>query len=82
MRDGTKAFWAAVLFTLAVLVLLLVFILENSKHVAVTFLGATGHLQLGVALLIAAVIGALVVVLAVAARVLQLRRREKTNRAS
>ena len=45
---------------LVVLVVLLVFILENTRRIPVTFFGATGRLPLGVALLLAAVAGALI----------------------
>jgi uncharacterized integral membrane protein len=60
-----------------VLILLLVFILENTHSVTVSFFGAGGHIALGVALLLAAVGGALLTGLVGAARVLQLRRRLK-----
>ena len=59
----------------AVLILLLVFILENTRSVSISFIGATGHMPLGVALLLSAAAGALLVGLAGAARVFQLRHR-------
>jgi len=58
-----------------VLALLLIFILENTKDVKVSYLGASGHLSLGVALLLAAVGGALLLGLVGTVRILQLRRR-------
>jgi uncharacterized integral membrane protein len=63
-----------------VLILLLVFILENTQRVKISYFGATGHISLGVALLVVAVGGALLVGLAGAARVLQLRQRLKRTR--
>jgi putative membrane protein len=60
-----------------VLLLLLIFILENTQRVKVSFLGAGGHLSLGVALLLAAVGGALVVGTIGVARVVQLRTRSR-----
>jgi uncharacterized integral membrane protein len=66
------AWTAAVLFAV-VLLLLLIFILENGQKVAVTFFGATGHLPLGVALLLAAVLGILLIVVPGTARIVQLR---------
>jgi putative membrane protein len=57
-----------------------VFILENTKRVKVSFFGASGHLPLGVALLLAAVAGALVLAISGAARVLQLRRGVRKRR--
>jgi uncharacterized integral membrane protein len=71
----TSGYWAAVVIGLLVLLVLLVFILENGQTARVTFFGAHGHLPQGVALLFAAVIGGLFVVLAGAARILQLRSR-------
>jgi len=60
-----------------VLALLLVFIFENTQRVKVSYLGATGHLPLGVALLLAAVAGALLLGMVGAVRMLQLRRRTR-----
>jgi uncharacterized integral membrane protein len=63
-----------------ILILLLVFILENTQRVSVSYFGASGHLPLGVALLLAAVAGALIVGIAGSARILQLRRARKQSR--
>jgi uncharacterized integral membrane protein len=62
---------------LIVLVILLVFILENGQRAKVSFFGAQTHLPQGVALLFAAVIGGFFVALAGAARILQLRTRAR-----
>lgn len=56
-----------------ILLLLLIFVLENGKRVDVSYFGAHGHLPLGVALLLAAVLGILLVVIPGSARILQLR---------
>jgi uncharacterized integral membrane protein len=56
------------------LLLLLIFILENTASVKISFLGAGGHVALGVALLLSAVGGALVVALIGVARIAQVRR--------
>lgn len=61
-----------VLFAL-VLLFLLIFILQNGKTVDVTYFGAHGHVPLGVALLLSAVCGVLLIILAGAARISQLR---------
>jgi len=61
----------------AVLLLLLIFILENSQTVDIAYFGAHGHLPLGVALLLAAVAGILLVAIPVAGRIYQLRRMAK-----
>jgi uncharacterized integral membrane protein len=70
-----SGFWAAVVGGLLVLVLLIIFILENGQRASVSFLGAHGRLPEGVALLLAAVIGGLFVVIAAMVRILELRRR-------
>jgi uncharacterized integral membrane protein len=57
-----------------VLMLLLLFILENTASVKIAYFGATAHLSLGVALLIAAIGGALLVGIVGTARILQVRR--------
>ncbi|TWE28374.1 lipopolysaccharide assembly protein LapA domain-containing protein [Prauserella muralis] len=74
-RTRISAAWAAAIVGAIVLVLLLIFILQNQDAVTVTFLGLSGSLPLGVALLLGAVAGALLVALLGAARILQLRRR-------
>ncbi|MGH2833933.1 MAG: lipopolysaccharide assembly protein LapA domain-containing protein [Solirubrobacteraceae bacterium] len=61
------------------LILLLIFILENTQQVKISYLGATGHLALGIALLLAAAAGALLTALIGGARILQLRRRIKQH---
>jgi uncharacterized integral membrane protein len=74
------AMWvAAVLFAL-VLLLLLIFILQNSQRVEVSFFGAHGHTPMGVALLLAAVFGILLVAIPGSARILQLRMRDRRRR--
>src|ERR1700760_698090 len=72
-RTRTSGLWVAVGFFAVVLLLLLIFILQNGSKVEVNYLGAHGHLPLGVALLLSAVCGVLLVVLAGAARISQLR---------
>ena len=62
----------AALFAL-ILLLLLIFILENGQRVSISYFGAHGHLPLGVALLLAAVLGVLLVVIPGTGRIIQLR---------
>jgi uncharacterized integral membrane protein len=57
-----------------VLILLLVFILENTKSVKISYFGAGFNMPLGVALLLAAIGGALLVGIVGTARIVQLRR--------
>jgi uncharacterized integral membrane protein len=63
---------AAVLFAL-VLLLLLIFLLQNGQRADVSFFGAHAQLPMGVALLLAAVFGILLVALPGTARIVQLR---------
>jgi uncharacterized integral membrane protein len=87
-RTRTSGVWVAVGFFAVVLLLLLIFILQNGTQVSVSYLGLHGRLPLGVALLLSAVCGVLLVVLAGAARISQLRtvarrhRRADTKRAA
>jgi uncharacterized integral membrane protein len=63
-----------------ILLLLLIFILQNSQKVDISYMGAHGHLPLGVALLFAAVLGVILVVLAGTARISQLRATARRHR--
>lgn len=65
--------WVAVVIALVLLVLLIVFILQNQEPARVMFLGLEGTLSLGMALFIASVAGGIVVAVAGAARIIQLR---------
>jgi uncharacterized integral membrane protein len=69
----TSMVWTMVGIGVVLLVAILVFILQNGQRVRVRFLMANGTLPLGAALLFAALLGALLVLVAGAARVLQLR---------
>lgn len=69
--------WVAVLASIVVLIVLLVFILQNLTGATIHFLGVSGTLPLGVALLFAAIAGAILVALVGAARIMQLRRQAK-----
>jgi uncharacterized integral membrane protein len=59
---------------IVVLILLVIFIVQNGHAVHVTFLGAHASVSLAVALLVAAIAGALVMMAARTARIVQLRR--------
>ena len=72
-RTRIGGWWVASALFAVVLLLLLIFILENSQRVDISFFGAHGHLPLGVALLLAAVLGVLLVVIPGTARIVQLR---------
>lgn len=72
--------WMAVILFAVILVLLLVFILQNGHTVDVSYMGAHGHLPLGVALLLAAVAGVLLTAMAGSARIMQLRTTARKHR--
>ena len=78
----TGGFWVAVLALVLLLLLLAVFILQNTQKVEISFFGWNGQAPLAASLLIATVAGALVVATAGALRILQLRRRVKRERKS
>ncbi|WP_240629676.1 lipopolysaccharide assembly protein LapA domain-containing protein [Specibacter cremeus] len=65
--------WVAVVTSLILLVLLIIFILMNQQPVNIQFLGLEGTVSLGMALFIAAVAGGILVAAAGAARIIQLR---------
>lgn len=72
-RSRAGGLWVAGVAFAVVLLLLLIFVLENGQRAEVSFFGAHGHLPMGVALLLAAVFGILLVALPGTARILQLR---------
>lgn len=73
------ALWSALIAGFVILILLLVFILQNTASTTVHFFGWDWNLPVGVAILLAAVSGGLVTVLAGTARIVQLRRAAKKN---
>jgi uncharacterized integral membrane protein len=72
-RSRIGGLWVACVVFALVLLLLLIFVLENGQRVEVSFFGTHGRLPLGVALLLAAVFGVLLVALPGTARIVQLR---------
>jgi uncharacterized integral membrane protein len=76
-RTRISGTWVAVVVAAVVLLFLLIFILQNLATVTVHLLGTAGSLPLGVALLFAAIAGALLIALVGTARILQLRRQAK-----
>lgn len=73
-RTRTGGLVIGLVFSALVLVFLLVFILQNLDPVRISFLGFGGALPVGVALLLAAIAGLLLVAIPGGARMLQLRR--------
>jgi uncharacterized integral membrane protein len=73
------AVWSALTVGMLVLIILLIFIAQNTTQASFAFLGAHWDLPLGVAILLAAVSGGLITVLAGTARIFQLRRAAKRD---
>jgi uncharacterized integral membrane protein len=76
----TSGLWTAVVALVVLLVLLAVFVLQNTRSVAVTYFGWEVEAPLAAALLIATAAGGLIVVAAGSLRILQLRRRVRRER--
>jgi uncharacterized integral membrane protein len=74
LRTRISASWTGVVVAACVLVLLVVFIAQNTQHSSVNFLWLHGKAPTAVVILIAAAAGALVVIIVAVARILQLRR--------
>jgi uncharacterized integral membrane protein len=72
-RSRAGGLWVVLVVFAVVLLLLIIFILQNGQRSDVYFLGAHGHLPMGVALLLSAIFGVLLVALPTVVRVLQLR---------
>ncbi len=73
-RTRTAGLWTGLIFSSLILIFLLVFILQNLEPVRVTFLGFSGSLPIGVALLLAAIAGLLLMAIPAGVRMLQLRK--------
>jgi uncharacterized integral membrane protein len=74
-QSRTSKAWAAIIGFGLVLVLLIVFIAQNTQSVKVSFFGWDGHAPLAVALLLSAAAAMVVTAVAGTLRILQLRRR-------
>jgi uncharacterized integral membrane protein len=73
-RSRSGGLWTGLILSAIVLIFLLVFILQNQDSVRITFLWFGGSLPVGVALLLAAIAGLLLVALPGGVRIMQLRR--------
>lgn len=71
----TGMVWVSVCAAVLIAILLIIFLAQNTRTVAVHFLGLSGSTSLALMLLIAAVAGALIAVIVGSARIIQLRRR-------
>jgi uncharacterized integral membrane protein len=73
-RSRTGGLWVALILSALVLLFLLVFILQNGDPVQISFFALHGVLPTGVALLLAAIAGMLLVGILGSVRIVQLRR--------
>jgi uncharacterized integral membrane protein len=73
------ALWSALIVGFVILILLLVFIMQNTDSATVHFFAWEWNLPIGVGVLMAAVCGGLLTVAAGTARIVQLRRAAKKN---
>ena len=79
---GPGAAWVALIVAAIVFIFLLVFIMQNSGPVQVQYFGFDWTMSLGVAMMFAAVLGALTAGLLGTVRILQLRARARRARKS
>ncbi|WP_122818688.1 LapA family protein [Nocardioides pantholopis] len=76
----TSGVWFGVIIAAIVLILLVIFIVQNTQSVRVSYFGWDGEAPLSVSLLVAAVAGMVLAIIAASLRILQLRRRVRRNR--
>lgn len=79
-RSRIGGWWAGIVLSAVVGVLLLVFIVQNTEPVRITFLWISGSLPTGVALLFAGIAGILLVAIPGTARIRQPRRAARRAR--
>jgi uncharacterized integral membrane protein len=72
-RTRAASFWVSVVVTALLFIALIIFLAQNSHQISIHFLGWSGHVSEAVALLIAAVCGALLVAIPASIRIVQLR---------
>jgi|GEM_PF-283400 len=72
-----SASWTAVVIGVVILILLVIFVAQNTEQSSVTFLWLHGRAPTAVVLLIAAIAGAVIVIAVGVARILQLRKEAK-----
>lgn len=78
-RTRAAALWVALTLGFLILIVLLIFIAQNTESAEFAFIGWHWSLPLGVAILFAAVAGGLLTVAVGAVRMFQLRRAAKKN---
>jgi uncharacterized integral membrane protein len=78
-RTMVSGVWVGLIATALFLILLIVFIGQNSRAVTIHFLGWKGHFSLALTILLSAVGGVLLVAIPGSVRILQLRRALRKN---
>ena len=79
-RSRTGGLWTSLILSALVLLFLLIFILQNGAPVQINFLTVSATLPTGVALLLAAIGGVLLVAIPGGLRIMQLRRAARRGR--
>jgi putative membrane protein len=80
MHTRISGMRTALIAGIAVLIVVLIFIIQNAHAVEISFLGAHLQLSLAVALLLAAIAGALIMAAAGTARITELRQTMRRDR--
>lgn len=78
-RTRVSGVWIGLILIAVLLILLIIFIAQNSQSVSIHFLGFNGHISAGLALLIAGVAGLLIAAVPGSIRIFQLRRALRRN---
>jgi uncharacterized integral membrane protein len=81
-RTRTSAVWLGVWAGVVVLILLIIFVAQNTAKVQISFFALEGQIPLALALLIAGVAGAIVAMAVAGLRILQLRKQIRHGRPS
>jgi uncharacterized integral membrane protein len=79
-RTRTSAVWFGVCAGAVALILLIVFVAQNTGNVRIEFLWMDGQISLALAMLIAGVCGVLVAMAVASVRIIQLRRLVRRRR--
>lgn len=78
-RSRVSALWFGLIVAAVLLILLVIFIAQNSGNVTVHYLGLRGNISLALALLLSAIVAVLLVAIPGTVRILQLHRALKKN---
>lgn len=76
-RTRASVWYTGLIVAAILLILLMIFIAQNSQKVTIHFLGFSGEISVAIALVIATVVGVLLVAIPGGARMYQLRKRVK-----